>query len=342
MNRYDFDVLLQKYLEGNCTQEEKRQVEIWSEKLLQNSNITLGEDESKSIKNRIWVRLSGILPNKNKSWRQYWKLEAAAVIVCCLGFATWMIGSSEFFETKRLTIEDTEINTHLLGDDLDYITVTTKNTERVIELEEGTIVKLGIDSKLKYPVQFNPKHRKVQLEGEALFEVAKDINRPFMVFADDLVTQVLGTSFKVNSYPNAKSILVSVLSGRVSVYENLHTDGINKNGVILSPNQQIIFEKVSRKLVPELVSEPQVIHPPLKESQFLFVEVPLYEVIETVEHAFNVEVVLESPSLEHCKFTGDLNELPLHTQLQLISSAVNGTYELRGTTFFLRGEGCNI
>lgn len=342
MNRYDFDVLLQKYLDGKCTQEEKRQVEIWSDELLQNSKITLEEEELKSIRNRIWVKLSGVLPNKKNKWKQYWTIAAAAVIVCCLGIAAWLIGSSESLETKRLAIEDTEINTELLGDDLDYITVTTKNTERVIKLEDGTIIKLGVDSKLKYPVQFNRKHRKVQLEGEAFFEVAKDMDRPFLVFADDLVTQVLGTSFKVNSYPNAKSIRVSVLSGRVSVYENLPTDGINKNGVILTPNQQIIFEKASRKLVPELVNDPLVIHPPLMESQFLFVEVPLYKVIETVEHAFNVEIVLESPSLENCKFTGDLNELPLHTQLQLISSAVNGNYELRGTTFFLRGEACII
>jgi ferric-dicitrate binding protein FerR (iron transport regulator) len=207
--------------------------------------------------------------------------------------------------------------------------------EELVSLEDGTIVTLARNSKIRYPRHFEPKTREVQLEGEAVFNVKRDINRPFFVYSGELVTQVLGTSFKIRSFENAKTIEVQVLTGRVSVYENEQKSPQARNGIILKPNQKITFDRESKKLVPELVEVPAIVEPPADKQKFAFEEATLAQVLEVIRKAYDVEIVVANPALNDCTFTGDISGLPLHTQLRFICKSVNASYELRGTTLFI-------
>lgn len=340
MNRHDFDILLQKYLNGACDKEEMEQVERWSEKMLRSSPVALGKAEARSVRSKIWKRLRASSLDEGAWWSGWGRMGMAAAVLVIVLSGMYLTRTHYSNSALYRAFEGRERSEVGLDSEVsDFITIASTGEGRAHVLEDGTRVVLEKNSRLRYPIRFGEKQRKVELIGAAFFEVKRDVTRPFLVLTDDLVTQVLGTSFKVSSYENSGSIVVSVVTGRVSVYENAQKGANQRNGVILTPNQQITFDKASGKIVAELVKEPLLVNP-VAEQSFVFKEVPLLDVLKAVQHAFDVEIVLESPVLESCIFTGDLNDLSLHTQLQFICSAVNGTYELRGTTFFIRGEGC--
>jgi mannose-6-phosphate isomerase-like protein (cupin superfamily) len=338
MNQHEFDALLQKYLSGECSRDEEKQVQEWSAHMLLRK-IPLSETEQRAIKKSQWKKLRSLALGKqpflvNSGWL---KAGAAAAVLFLVGYIGVRFNS--FFKVpdkQPVVAESTIANPET--DDLYKITNVTEVRELV--LEDGSVITLKKGSSMSYPKHFDNKSRKIYLEGEAFFKVKKDPSRPFMVYTGELVTQVLGTTFSVKSNENAKTIEVQVVSGRVSVYEKQQTGPQNRNGVILNPNQKITFDVVSKKLVPGLVEAPVLLSPPETKNEFMFDEVAVPKVLATIQHAYHVEIVVETPNLDSCIFTGDLNSLSLHSKLKLLCESVNATYELRGTTFFLQGKGC--
>ena len=77
-----------------------------------------------------------------------------------------------------------------------------------INLEDGSIVTLEKQSKLSYPTHFQKNKRMVILEGEALFEIAKNPEKPFYVYDNEIVTKVLGTRFSIKDKENGKDVIL--------------------------------------------------------------------------------------------------------------------------------------
>jgi len=340
MNQYDFDLLLQKYLDGTCTPEEEKQILDWSENMLLSSRISISSSDKDMIRKRIWKRLARISrPDSylNSSWIQ---LSIAASVIIVIAYSATFMWPSLFSlkKTKEVSAAQSSPQTILPKGNIE-VKNTSDKPYKVI-LEDGSEVTLKPQSSLSHPEHFTEKSRIVYLSGEAFFRVIKNPAKPFFVYTGELVTRVLGTSFNVKSFNSAQSIEVSVVTGRVSVYENSKKSAQTRNGIILNPNQKIRFDREAKVLVPELVEEPVVVHPPEKKSLFIFEETPLPQVTAMIQEVYGIEIVLETPALETCVFTGDINDLPLYSQLKLICKSINATYELRGTTLFMSGEGC--
>lgn len=102
-----------------------------------------------------------------------------------------------------------------------------------ITLPDGTGVWLNAASSLKFPTSFTGEERRVELTGEAYFEVAKDVNMPFRVISAGQSIEVLGTHFNVNAYPDESVIKTTLLEGSVRI-----TEDAEKKSVILKPGQQ--------------------------------------------------------------------------------------------------------
>ena len=108
---------------------------------------------------------------------------------------------------------------------------TPRGGQYQITLPDGSIVWLNAASSLKYPAAFLQKQRKVQITGEAYFEVAKNPDRPFVVQVNDMEVQVLGTSFNINSYEDELVKKTTLLEGFVKI--------TSRNAVeYLKPGQQ--------------------------------------------------------------------------------------------------------
>src|SRR5690606_38930997 len=88
-------------------------------------------------------------------------------------------------------------------------------------------------TEISYPERFGSNERRVQLKGEAYFEVAKDAKRPFRIVADKTIIEVLGTTFNVNAYKN--KVTTSLVEGSVKIIK----DGQQK---MLKPGQEAIVQ----------------------------------------------------------------------------------------------------
>ena len=89
--------------------------------------------------------------------------------------------------------------------------ITAKGSKGLFTLHDGSIVWLNSESKFVYPEAFSGDERRVQLEGEAYFEVQEDKSKPFIVQAGAINIEVLGTHFNVDSYTSGETIYTALL-----------------------------------------------------------------------------------------------------------------------------------
>ncbi len=342
MNRHEFDILLQKYLAGECNEEEVRQVEVWSENMLSQSKLQLDHSEKSRLQRRMWKKLSAEVLGRGGFWKTMFQFRqgiAASLLLVMIG-AFW-IGRSWYHQKSPAgdvagVMKEDISSVAQEG----VITFQSEGKPQSLTLEDGSKVILGKESSIRYPVKFDVHLRQVYLEGEAFFEVKRDEKKPFVVYSGGLVTRVLGTSFNIRSVAATGKVEVEVVSGSVSVYENTKGKSSRSDAVILTPNQRIVFEKASGKLVPEFVDEPVALRASEEPRGFVFDGEALPKVLSELSKAFEVEISVGSPALQNCVFNGDLSGLPLHMQLNLICRSVNGSYEQKGNTYSITGEGC--
>ncbi len=122
-----------------------------------------------------------------------------------------------------------------------------------VRLSDGTKVWLNSESELKYPVQFNENTRVVQLKGEGYFEVARDLNRPFVLKTSTQEVEVLGTAFNVSAYEDEKLDVVTLVEGKVKI--STSRIGVEK---IMLPEDQFVFYKPTNDWSLQKVDPPHV------------------------------------------------------------------------------------
>ena len=166
---------------------------------------------------------------------------------------------------------------------LEYNTIETPNGGRYeIALPDGTHVWMNAASSLKYPASFaSLKERRVELHGEAYFQVAKDRQHPFIVKTAQQEVRVLGTHFNINSYVDEPEIKTTLLEGSVNI------SSLNgKNSEILKPGQQATVRggdiKVGDADVDQAMS--------WKNGDFVFVGEDLKAVMRQVARWYDVEI----------------------------------------------------
>lgn len=218
-------------------------------------------------------------------------------------------------------------------------------------LSDGTIVTLSPHSSIHYAKKFSGDNREVFLEGEAFFQVTKNPQRPFLVYYNDIVTKVLGTSFTVNTNSNTGNIEVSVKTGRVQVYENeyLSEDKRSDVAVIVTPNQKAIYKKEHHLFETTLVDKPETITTENQQKTpaanqpllFVFEQEKLQSVFKSIEDSYGIEIVVENEAINDCVFTGDVSAIDLYTKLKIICLTVNASYEINGTKILIKGKGCS-
>jgi transmembrane sensor len=213
-----------------------------------------------------------------------------------------------------------------------------------IELEDGSTVVLDAKSRLKYRTTFlKDSTRQVYLLGKAFFDVARNPYKPFIVHSNEIVVKVLGTSFRVEAPENGENILVSVKTGKVSVYAvaDKATDDLQKDGVILLPNQQVSYERKERLFSKTLVEYPEVLRTtPIGPSDFVFDNTPIAEVFRTMEAAYGIEIIYNEEVMKNCYITAPLGSEPMQEKLRIICQTIGAAYEIIDANVVINSSGC--
>ncbi len=126
---------------------------------------------------------------------------------------------------------DYKVSGKAIGEPLYNTIATPRGGQYQVELPDGSQVWLNSASSIRFPTSFGGKERRVEITGEAYFEVAKNKNLPFVVSVNSSEIQVFGTHFNVNAYSDESSLNTTLLEGSIKFYN----DG---NAITLKPGQQ--------------------------------------------------------------------------------------------------------
>ena len=228
-------------------------------------------------------------------------------------------------------------------------TVNTSAAPLALILPDGSKVTLQKNARLSYAPSFAAlDKREVYLSGDALFDIRKNAAQPFFVYTNGIVTRVLGTSFTIKTDSRSKKVIVELMTGKVEVYEQKRTtkDPLSRkgNGVILLPNQKVVYSAESNSFESTLADNPKPVEKQGKstiQANFLFEDVPLSQVIQTIRDTYNIEVEVENEAIYNCHFTGDISGQNLYRKLDAICQSTKTSYEIKETKIFIRGSGCN-
>ncbi|MBO9633963.1 MAG: FecR domain-containing protein, partial [Chitinophagaceae bacterium] len=190
-------------------------------------------------------------------------------------------------ESKIVKLEDGQVKyeagTGMKNNLLNEMTTST-GSQYKLTLPDGSKVWLNAASSIKYPVAFTGEERVVSVKGEAFFEVAKDVKKPFRIKVGEMLIDVLGTSFNVNAYDNEPLVKTTLLEGSVKVSNK-------KSSVQLSVNQQAQMDLNEGFTVKNSINTEETIA--WKNGYFYFDKVELPIVLREFARWYNLEVVYE-------------------------------------------------
>lgn len=354
MTEAEFYQLLQRYLDGRCTPAEQARVAQWYEQLHEQAAAAPPLPSQQAVQAAIWQRLrldpvaasapsvgaptlAGLTPRLRQPrsrWQQPQLRWAAGLGLLVLGLGGLLPYARHWQATPVAPLATTERGwTHHRN--------ATRQVQ-LLQLPDASRVTLQPGSTLRYTTALAGPRREVYLEGEAFFQVHKNPARPFLVFTNQVVTTVLGTSFDVKAYPGQAQALVAVREGKVAVQprESAQLDVTPthpaKLGVLLLPNQQVVYSVASRRLRKELVARPALLAP----QAFEFEERPVAEVFAALEKAYGVPIDYDRQKLAGCTVSITFYDEPLFDKLGLLCKSLGAYYTLADTQIMIHSTGC--
>ena len=262
-----------------------------------------------------------IWPLQRRAAARRWQLVAGLALLLGAGFVfakTWLFKAQE----------------HAL-------TYASADGRRQIQLPDGSTVWLNAHSRLRYTgAGPAPAHglRAVQLTGEAYFEVQHNPDRPFIVSTATARVRVTGTAFNVRAYAAEDSVEVSVTHGRVWL---THVSAADSVQLTAGTRAALRAADAPGRIAARLQSQPAA-DPNFRAWQtdtLRFADVPVAQVARTLQANFGTAVLLSSPGLGQCRFTGTFPHPQPAQVLAVLAAATasrlasdgHGGYQLQGT-----------
>lgn len=290
------------------------------------------------VKLRASEILSAIQDGKLRAlpwWKSNW-LKMAAMLLLALGIVTALFREKESLQTLVEGLRDSS-----KPGQLEIYNET--ETIQLVTLPDGSSVILKKRARISYPAAFAADRRDVTLRGEAFFEVVKNPEQPFFVYAGSMVTKVKGTSFSIKANDDEEDVELVVKTGVVEV-SALGDEGKSEVGagkkLILKPNEQVTFNRKSLNMATKTVRKPVLLNLPAESQDFEFRRTPLAEVFAEMEKTYGIRIQYDARSIAHCTLTAKLGDEPVHEKLDLICAVVNARYETHGSTVTVTSEGC--
>lgn len=222
--------------------------------------------------------------------------------------------------------------------------INKDQNEKLVHLPDGSQITLKAKSRVSYPKVFASTHREIYLSGEAFFEVTKNPSKPFIVYANELVTKVLGTSFTISSYDSDKEVKVIVKTGKVAVYSSEKDKEVSTKQVqlTLTPNQEAIFNRAEKQLKRTLIELPSPVKPlDITNKMLVFENTPVHEVFDSLEKIYGITIKYDRQLLSKCQLTAALESQSLYEKLTLICRAINASYQVIDGEIVINGNKCN-
>ena len=301
--------LISRFLEGEASAEEQQTLSEWraaaaeNEKRFQEiSFLWKNAKQTKSFEKPISVDVDAALKKVKQqldpttkginSRRRILRFAAAAAsIVFAIGLL-WFVNSNNGIEMLEVT--------------------TLANEKIEVLLPDSSIVWLNENSALSYPKKFVGNHREVLMHGEAIFEVTHNPTKPFIVEADQLRVQVLGTRFNVISNQENQNNFVHVIRGKVQVQKKV----VAAQQVILEKGMTAMYDQKTKRL--QLTNEFSANQLFWQNKTLTFKEANLEKVFSDLESAYKIKININNTDLLTCPFSGTFRAQTIDEVFELL------------------------
>lgn len=275
------DKILYRYIKGEASLEEKKQVILWIHDTDENKKRFLEYRKFYNI--IIWQKrdVARIKEqnSQSKSFRFFiYFLKIAGIFLLPFGLSYFWLSSIK---------EDS---------DTLYQTLNVPSGQRAeLVLADGTNVWLNANSSLTFPTKFHKNNRTVILRGEAYFDVYKNTEQPFLVQSGNYTIKVLGTQFNVQAYVQNSLFETDLIEGSVEV---LNVD--NNKLLALTPGNKVKIEKGEYTVSPITDYNYYL----WKDGLICFDDILLRDLFKQLEQYFDVKINVVDKSQELHKYTG--------------------------------------
>lgn len=245
---------------------------------------------------------------------RYWVWAAAAALL--------LTGIALFWNIP-VTTDSPSVTPHSM-----VHTVTTDHgQQKRIQLPDSSIIYLNGGSSLSYTDDFNRTSRSVILSGEAFFEIRKNMDLPFTVRHDSLLTEVLGTSFNVSAFSDESDIRVTLVSGKVQVHVSSTMPHTPTAPTQLSPLEQFTYHRTSQQITVRKVHDASLLTA-WKDRTLVLPDIDFERVAVLLERWYGVTVSFGDAGLKRYRFTGTFEDLPINRVLDLLQKSNAFTYRI--------------
>lgn len=325
-NKIEIELIIQ-YISGLANEEEKKRVLDWIE--LNDENKKLYSElknywvleKMKSLDN-IQTDSTGVSDESENPtkmsyryiFRQIYKVAAILIVALSLfgAYHLFIYKEKEPIKQAMVTFEYI-VNTGVKG---------------IVNLPDGSKIWLNSSSSIKCPEKFDTNKREIELEGEGYFEVVSNKDWPMYVkTAKGFTVKVTGTSFNLSSYSNDNKLIVTLISGQITLLHEHYKD------IKLNPTEAIVITDAKNAT---LIKNANVeYNTAWKEGYLLFDNTPMDEVIRKMERWYGVNFIIKDTSILDYHFTANFKSESITRVLEILKLSSNIRFQIDETRITL-------
>lgn len=335
--------LLERYINGHCTDAEVALVKQWYQSFEQEPGYTstLSSSKQKELEEQIFSRIVNniavepaaetpvktSLISRVNTWQ--WVSGVAAILLLAV-----TVGIYDKVKT---------VNNVVAHKGPQELLSVTNNSNRIYKLilPDSSSVWLNPHAQLQYPKAFATASRMVSMSGECFFEVTKNPKRPFVISSRSIITKVWGTSFRVRDNDQATDADVSVVTGKVSVsvktIKNINDASlhINKGDVMIYPHQKAVYCGNDHTLKPASTPNERTLKI-WDRVDLAFDNMLLKDIIPVLNTRYNVNIIAANQKLNRYMLNADFSGFNLPDVLEALNKSLNIDYEIKENTIELK------
>ncbi len=317
------DDLLVKHLTGEATQAEHALVDawltsseanqhyydgfvvIWEQSLLLKVNADVNENDAWQLfQQRLQRNIAPV--RRVPAYKTVLRLAASVILIGAVGWAGYTV-------TGLFRV-----------DQVNQLTVQTKNDVMIDTLTDGSIVTVNKRSAIHLPSAFKGKTREITLTGEAFFNIAPDKNKPFIIHTNGIAVTVVGTSFNIRTVNHKTEIIVE--TGIVKVSNDKLT-------VRLMPKQKVFADSTVISIKDTAADK---LYSYYRSKEFVCDNTPLNRLVEILNEAYDADIIIENKAIENLPITTIFKEEPLQQILAVISETLGVRVDKKPGQYILR------
>ncbi len=326
-NQNHIDDLIGKYLASEATRVERSEVESWIEESPDNrayfkhfqiifERASHSSADQEFDTDEAWIKLKGRLSQrsgKTISISSYWPVLRVAATILFVAGAAYLL-----YQWGDVPVE----------------TVAYKADDVIVRdtLPDGSRAILNRGTTISYAYNPRSNERRLQLSGEAFFDVVHDEEKPFIIESQEVLIEDLGTKFNVRANPEGEIIEVYVESGEVAFYT------IDDPGLNLIAGETGVYDKTSKSFARlQQIDTNKLAY---STGVFLFRNADLATIIDDLNAVYDTKVRLSNETLRNCRLNVSFRNENIDDIVEIIAATLKLSVTKQGEEYVLSGVSC--